>query len=161
MTTSSTALLMFSPKGAGPFNSPSWRLGAYAQLVEGGSNGPYWLYQDDDTDGTLFIPLDGMDVERLLSSIALMSAIASKDPNLLGLLLDTHNLSYQVRKMGIAPLWELSTNDVAHIFRFMRDRMQLGVTLLEVCSLVDKSVLEELDKNQVAHTVFISDQAGS
>ena len=50
MTWPRTALVMVGPSGVGPFHSPDLRIGMTVQLIECGSNGPYWLKTPDDSD---------------------------------------------------------------------------------------------------------------
>lgn len=163
MTTSSTALLFISPKGAGPFFVPAWRVGTFSELAEGGSNGPYWIIRDPDQPGKSYLPLQDLDEDRVVASIALLLAGCIGDSNLEGLLIDTHNLSLEDGRKGFAPFWDLSESDQARIFDKMKGRVRIGINLLDESSLITESVIARLRASQIQVAVFetLSDQDGS
>lgn len=153
MTTSSSAVMFISPKGVGPFYSPGWRLGSVSELAEGGNNGPFWIIREPEAPAPLYLPLVDLDDDRVLGSIALVLAATTQDPNLEGLLQDTHNLSFSNGSKSFAPFWDLSERDVDRIFQALRNRVRLGVTVLEEQSLLTEQVIFKLRQSgmEVAH----------
>lgn len=144
MTTTSSAALFTSAKGFGPFYAPGWRLGTIAELAEGGTNGPFWIIREPESSEPLYLPLVDLDVERMVSSIALLLAATTQDFNLEGLLIDTHNLDIANGTRSFAPFWDLSEQDVDRIFRTLSQRIRLGLTILEEQSLLTDAVIAAL-----------------
>jgi hypothetical protein len=163
MTTSSSALLFISPKGAGPFFVPAWRIGTFVELAEGGSNGPYWIIRDPDQTRKSYLPLQDLDEDRVVSSIALLLAGCIGDANLEGLLLDTHNLSLEGDTKDFAPYWDLSDADQVRIFHAVQERVRIGINLLDENSLITESVIARLRAFHIHVTLFaaVSDRDDS
>ena len=154
MTTTSSAALFTSAKGFGPFYAPGWRLGTVAELAEGGTNGPFWVIREPESSAPLYLPLVELDVERMVSSIALLLAGTTQDLNLEGLLIDTHNLNIANGTKSFAPFWDLSEQDVDRIFRTLSQRVRLGFTILEEHSLLTDPVIDTLNSKGMEVELF-------
>jgi hypothetical protein len=154
MTTSSSAVIFTSPRGVGPFNSPGWRVGTFAELAEGGTNGPFWIVREAESQAPLYLPLVDLDQDRVLGSIALVLAATTQDPNLEALLRDTHNLSASKSGKSFAPFWDLSDRDVDRIFQTLSNRIRLGVTFFEEQSLLTHQVCSRLKSKGLEVDVF-------
>lgn len=75
---------MVAPRGVGPFHDPLWRVGATAQLVEGGSNGPYWKtapadHHDNGTAPESFVIGSDEPYTVARSLVALLAVTAGDD----------------------------------------------------------------------------------
>ena len=144
MSGSSSALLMVGPTGVGPFHSHDWRVGFTAQLVEGGTNGPYWLFQrSNEREQVLFI--DGLDAKTVVQSIVLILAFAIGSANLKGWLDESHNTYLdEMGEIRIAPYWEVSEDLLIVCVRELHETVRLGFVMLDALSILDDEVVAHL-----------------
>lgn len=85
MTTASTAFVMVGPSGVGSFHDRLWRVNPrQGQLVEGGSNGPYFLLGSSSEE--FVFPVEDFDAEVVARSVVLLIALLIEDEQALGLL---------------------------------------------------------------------------
>ena len=82
MTRLSTLYVLMAPRNVGPWGDSIWRVGYTAQLVEGGSGGPYWLVSPPSGEENSSVPvttfiIGGLDTERVSQSLFLLVAILS------------------------------------------------------------------------------------
>lgn len=146
LSSSSSALLMVGPSGVGPFHSRQWRLGFYAQLVESGTNGPYWLFHTQDRKEQS-LHLDGLDSETVVRSIVLMLAFALGSENLRGWLEESHNVFEAPNgETQIAPFWEMADDLVSVCVRELKSSARLGVVTLDEMTLLDRQACAHLSE---------------
>lgn len=156
MTDVSTALLMIGPSGVGPFHSPDWRVAGCAQLVEGGSNGPYWLY--GDTSGTeRVLMIDSLDAQIVADSVLLLIAVMANNPKALGMLEATHNVSIQEQgQLSIAPYWDLADTVRNYVASAMRTSVRTGLVILDETSVANHEVIAHLLGLGITLDTFVS-----
>lgn len=144
MTTVSTALLLVGPSGVGPFQSRDWRVNpsTSCQLVEGGNNGPYFLYTLGEKEAVFH--LDSLDPEILSRGLVLMTAILTNDEQSLGILHATENLIETDRGERVAPFWEIADGVLLTISRRLSLLCRIGVVRLDGNSLFTSEVLDKL-----------------
>lgn len=158
MTDITTAVLLIGPNGVGPFNSPDWRvdLKASAQLVEGSGNGPYWLYFDP-TGQERALMIDSLDPKIVADSIQFISAVLAQDAKSLSMLEATHNVTVQEDgTFRLAPYWELADSVVDYIADSLRDKVRLGLVVLDETSIVNEAVSAHLLERGFRVNAFIS-----
>jgi hypothetical protein len=143
MTSFSTALLFVGPSGVGPFHSRNWRVGVTAQLVEAGSNGPYWLYEHEGREHV--VAIEGLDEDSVTRSIVMLLGHVIDNAFARGWLWDTHNLV--LREDGstaVAPCWELADSVLESVASNLREVCRLGWVRLDSSSLFDDAVSAHL-----------------
>lgn len=156
MTDVSTALLMFGPSGVGPFHSPHWRLAGFAQLVEGGSNGPYWLYRDTSGRERVLM-IDSLDSQIIADSLLLLIAVMANNSKALGMLEATHNVSLQDQgQVSIAPYWELADTVRDNLASAIRTSVRAGLVILDDTSVANHAVIAHLLGLGITLNTFIS-----
>jgi hypothetical protein len=144
LTALSTALLMVGPSGIGSFHSPDWRVGGVAQLVEAGTNGPYWLYSDQDGDERT-IHIDSLEPEIVSRSVLLLLGHLTNDPVARAWLRDTHNLfSDETGRLTVAPYWEIADEVAQAISAALAPHYRLGFVKLDDTTLVNEEVCAHL-----------------
>lgn len=144
MTSISTALLMVGPSGVGPFNSPDWRVSFVSQLVEAGSNGPYWL-TNASGEPEQYLPIQSLDPEDVAKATVLLLAQQIPDGSVQGLLRETHNLiDNPDGTTKIAPYWDGSDSDFQFYASRLAPRVRLGVVQLAEHGLMDGAVFAHL-----------------
>ncbi len=159
MSKVSTSLLFAGPSGVGPFHSPDWRVCWSANLVEGGSNGPFWLplpsFEDQRSVNALMI--DSNEPELVAQSLILLVSAVFGSENLLGLLLETHNITeVSPGEFSFAPFWELTPEVVAQCVSDLDRRIRLGFVQLDDLGIFDLRVIEELAKKSIQIDAFVS-----
>lgn len=144
MTTVSTALLLVGPAGVGPFRSRDWRVSpsSSCQLVEGGTNGPYFLYTVGEKEAVFH--LDSLDPEILCRGLVLMTAVLANDDQSLGILRATENLIETDRGERVAPFWEIADGVLMTISRRLSLLCRIGVVRLDGNSLFTTECLDKL-----------------
>lgn len=156
MTDVSTALLMIGPSGVGPFHSPHWRLAGFAQLVEGGSNGPYWLYRDTSGRERVLM-IDSLDSQIIADSLLLLIAVMANNSKALGMLEATHNVSLQDQgQVSIAPYWELADTVRDNLASAIRTSVRAGLVILDDTSVANHAVIAHLLGLGITLNTFIS-----
>lgn len=144
MTTVSTALILVGPSGVGPFQNREWRLNpsSSCQLVEGGNNGPYFLYTVGEQEAVFH--MDSLDPEILSRGLVVMTAILTNDEQSLGILRATENLIETDRGERVAPFWEIADGVLLTISRRLSPLCRIGVVRLDGNSLFTSEVLDKL-----------------
>lgn len=145
MTAISTALLMVGPSGVGPFHSPDWRVSFVAQLVEAGSNGPYWLINSPGQRES-YLPINSIEPEEVARSVVLLLGQQFvDDAQVQGFLRETHNLiDNEDGTTTIAPYWDGSDSDFAYYASRQAPRCRLGVVKLDEMSLMNEGTFAHL-----------------
>lgn len=156
MTKFSTALLMVGPARVGIFGEDLWRVASSSQLVEGGSNGPFWLtpvsgYSGKDETALL---IDGIEPWVLRDSVVILGALASKDEQALGLLRDTHNIVEDDFGIHVAPYWELAPSTRESLIRQISQKVRFGFVILAEDSILDSRFFESLTLSGLSFEVF-------
>lgn len=156
MTKFSTALLMVGPAQVGIFGDDLWRVSSASQLVEGGSNGPFWLTPvsgDSGKDETALL-IDGTEPCLLRDSIVILGAIASKDEQAIGILRDTHNIVEDDFGIHVAPYWELAPSTRQNLIRQISQKVRFGFVILAQDSILDSRFFESLTLSGLTCEVF-------
>ena len=148
MSKFSSSLLFVGPSGVGPFHSPDWRVSWCVNLVEGGSNGPFWLPLPSFEDQRVveLMMIDGHDAQLVAESLVLLLAVVFGSENLLGLLEETHNFSQtDDRTFKMAPFWELAHDVRVKCVSDLKGRLRVGVVQLDAGSIFDSEVVGLLE----------------
>ena len=147
MSKISTAFLFVGPSGVGPFHSPDWRVCWGANLVEGGSRGPYWLPLPpfDDQRNVSYLFIDSYDPELVSQSLILLLATVFGTENLIGLLVESHNITEVAEDdFAFAPFWELAPDVLSRCVDDLRGRIKIGFVQLDDLGVFDAQVLDNL-----------------
>lgn len=148
MTKSTTALLFIGPSGAGPFHSPLWRVGSTAQVVEGGTNGPFWLISsaDDGSEGLMpnYLPIESLHAETVARSVVLLVATLVGSGHIRGLLSDTQNISIVEGRKTFAPYWELADDVLTQITHELSESCRLGIVTLDEPTVLNDAAVQLL-----------------
>jgi hypothetical protein len=160
MTAISTALLMVGPSGVGPFRSPDWRVSWVSQLVEAGSNGPYWL-TNAPGKSEQFLPINSLDPWEVARSTVLLLAQNIDDPNVQALMRETENLiEGPDGESRIAPYWDGSDSDFDFYASRLAPLCRLGVVRLADLTLFNEDVFAHLLRWNFALVPFESVGSG-
>lgn len=154
MTATSTALLVVSPQGGGPFNGPVWRIGVSAQLVEK-SSGPYWLIRDPDSLAERYVPVPALDALTLAQSILLCLVVSILDAEKLWLFEENHNLLRSESGVSTAEYWDLSDREIEFAVEQLRSRVKLGLTILDEETALTPPVVNTLTGWGIPVEVFV------
>lgn len=151
MSTVSTALVIVGPSGIGPFHSPEWRVGLTIQLVEGGTNGPYWL----STPGEVlpgvtrpdFLLIDSLKPEDIAKSLCLL-LISITTPQLeLEELIHNGTLVKNQRGIGFPSPWKFNKDLLKACLKSLAENYKIGIVSLDEFSLLTDETTEILQKN--------------
>jgi hypothetical protein len=147
MTSMTTALVMISSKGFGPFASPGWRVNATVQVVDGGSNGPFLLTSQCDPDserdlGTLFV--NSLEGEFLVDALVMLLGAQVGSESALGWLVETENAALSHERIEFAPYWDLDARVRDNLLGDFKDRVKLGVVTLDDSGSLNQQVLAEM-----------------
>lgn len=144
MTAISTALLMVGPSGVGPFHSPDWRVSWVSQLVEAGSNGPYWLTSAPGR-AEQYLPINSLDSWEVARSTVLLLGQNIDEPNVQALMRETENLIEGLDgEMRIAPYWDGSDSDFDFYASRLAPLCRLGLVRLDELTLFNQEVFAHL-----------------
>lgn len=147
VTATTTAVLMISAKGFGPFAAPGWRLNSTVEVVDGGSNGPYLLTSQSDPSTQrpvepLFI--NSLGPEFMVDAIVLLIAAQVGTESAMGWLTSTENVIESTEFIRFAPYWDLDGRVRDQLLRDFKDRIKLGIVVLEENSSLNKPVIDDL-----------------
>lgn len=148
MTDVSTSLLLIGPTGVGSFNSPDWRVGYTAQLVEGSTNGPYWLFEENHGEERVLM-IDSLFPEVVARSIALLTAVVTSNQRALEILEETHNVTPDSDPDGkvrlqIAPYWDLADDVMSQVSDSLSAHCRLGLVTLDETTVANEEVIAHL-----------------
>lgn len=159
MSTVSTAQILVGPFGVGPFNAPDWRIGTTFQLVEGGTNGPYWLatYPQDPTqqgkpDFLLINSLQNLD---LVKTLILFLAISNADKGGIEQALAKGLLTRSERGIHFPQPWNFNAPEFAEAVSSLSKQTQLGIVSLSDMSLIGDDFVAELRRNGFTCQIFM------
>lgn len=160
MTKFSSALLMVGPAQVGIFGDDLWRVGLTSQLVEGGSNGPYWLtpvtgFREKEETALIIGEIQS---SVLVDSVIILSALASGEKRALGLLFDTHNVVQDEYGLHVAPYWELAPSVRDALVRYISPLVKLGLVRLDSETLMNQSLVNDLSLLNFRVQVFEPNQ---
>lgn len=130
MTATTTATLIVSPAAGGPFSTPVWRVGVFAQLVEG-SGSPYWLVRNPDSETDQYVPIPAMDAFTVAQSVLVTIALTVGSENLKEILREHHNFVGIGPETRPADCWDLSDGEINLISANLSSRLRLGFTQLD------------------------------
>lgn len=156
MTKFSTALLMIGPAKIGIFGDDLWRVASSSQLVEGGSNGPFWLTPVSGFSGKneTALLIDGTEPSVLRDSVLILGALASNDEQAIGILRDTHNIVEDDFGIHVAPYWELAPSTRDSLIRQIEQKVRFGFVILDEDSILDSRFFDSLTLAGLSSEVF-------
>ena len=156
MTTLTTSLLFVGPATVGPCADPEvWRVGPACGLVEGGTNGPYFLMNGGQDNEYAFM-LDGLDVDTTLRAVILALAVLSQNENARFLLTESHNLIETPKGLQVAPYWDLADDVANQLVQILSSACRVGFVQLDGQPLISETVLAEMKRLGFEVTVFRS-----
>lgn len=156
MTTLTTSLLFVGPAAVGSFGDPDmWRVGPACGLVEGGTNGPYFLMNGGHENEYAFM-LDGLDVDTTLRAVIIALAVLSQNENARHLLTESHNLIETPSGLRVAPYWDLADEVANQLVQILSSVCRVGLVQLDGQPLIGETVLGELRRLGFDVTVFLS-----
>ena len=143
MTTSSTAMVLVGPAGVGSFNDRLWRVNPNgSQLVEGGTNGPYFLVRSGEQEFPLH--LEGTTTEEVVAGFVFLLALLVKDEHCLGLLRTTHNLVGPWGEDRVAQFWEIAPDVENSLVTRLKPLCRIGIVILDDRTIFSTEVFEAL-----------------
>lgn len=139
---------MVGPNGIGPFHSDEWRVGLTIQLVEGGSNGPYWL----TTPGELipgvarpdFLLIDSLEPQKIADSLVVMLVATTTPQEHQKELLDVGVLTKTERGIGFPSPWIFPKRVMKDRLLALSDSYRIGIVSLDEFSLISDQVISIL-----------------
>jgi hypothetical protein len=151
-----TSLLFVGPAAVGPFGDADlWRVGPSCGLVEGGTNGPYFLMNGGQVNEYAMM-VDGLDVDTALRAVILVLAVLSQNENAHYLLTESHNLVETSTGLQVAPCWDLADDVANQLVQILAASCRVGLVQLDRQPLISEAVLAELSRLGFAVTVFRS-----
>ena len=145
MTTASTAFVMVGPSGVGSFHDRLWRVNPrQGQLVEGGTNGPYFLLGSSSEE--FVFPVEDFDSEGVARSVVLLIALLIEDEQALGLLRATENLVETDRGERVAPFWDLDEFSTQELASRLAPMCRVGLVRLDETSILNREVSAHLQE---------------
>ena len=143
MTTASTALVMVGPSGVGSFHDRLWRMSPpNAQVVEGGSNGPYFLINNGGQEHSFNI--EDFDTAGVVTSTVLAIALLTGDDHALETLRMSENFVQTDEGQRVAPYWEIVDEVFDQLVERLKRMCRVAVVQLDQKSIVNQSVLDEM-----------------
>lgn len=143
MTTASTAFVMLGPSGVGSFHDRLWRVSPNtAQLVEGGTNGPYFLLGSSSDEH--IIRIEDWDADFVARALLLLVAVLSEDEESLAMLRSTENLVRTDRGERIAPYWDIDDSLAAALSKRLSRICRIGLVRLEARSTISSRNVQAL-----------------
>jgi hypothetical protein len=146
MTKMTTATLLVSGKGFGPFGSPGWRIGQVLQLVEGSGRGPYFfideLTQGDPTAIPRSMAIDSLEPNVVAESIVLALACCVGSGHVIDLLIESTNLDVEGDgRRRISEGWKLTSEMLRICADDLASDVRIAAVILDSRSLIDDKVL--------------------
>lgn len=143
MTTASTAFVMVGPSGVGSFHDRLWRVSPNnAQLVEGGTNGPYFLLEPGDDEFAFHI--EDLDADSVMRAVVLLTTLLVGEENTIGLLRASENLISTVTGERVAPYWELADDVLQSLAKRLAPICRIGIVRLDEQSILTTEVGDSL-----------------
>lgn len=143
MTTSSTAFVMVGPSGVGSFHDRLWRVSPNnAQLVEGGTNGPYFLLGSRDDEFAFHI--EDFDADSVMRAVVLLTTLLVGEEQTIGLLRASENLITTVPGERVAPYWELADDVLQSLSKRLASICRIGIVRLDEQSILSVEVVDML-----------------
>jgi hypothetical protein len=146
MSRNTTTFVMVGPKGIGAFQDPLWRVGVTAQLVEGGSNGPYWLTAPathrDDEAGPESLVINSDDPQLVAGSLVALLAATVGDDALIAHLRRAGLITMSDGRRSIRTPWHLSGADLDECAESLSVR--IGIVRLAEHSALDAAAVAAL-----------------
>jgi len=146
MSRVSTAFVMIAGASVGPWSGDNgWRVGATAQLVEGGGGGSYWETSPSghQSDGTApeSLVINSLDPRVVAQSLVLLLATTVWNEEVQQALLGTTNVeTFEGRRMVANP-WKLTAAMTQKLSAALVPEIRLGIVRLDDdCSLDAEAV---------------------
>jgi hypothetical protein len=136
---STTTFVMVGPTAVGAFQDPLWRVGVTVQLVEGGSNGPYWLTAPATHGDAGVVPeslvIDSDDPQLVARSLVALLAATVGDDDLVAHLQRAGLVRVTDGRRHIRSPWHLSGADLDECVDSLSVR--IGIVRLAQHSVLD------------------------
>lgn len=143
MTTASTAFVMVGPSGVGSYHDRLWRVSPNSsQLVEGGTNGPYFLLGSGDNE--FIFHVEHFDTDSVMRAAVLLVTLLVGEEQTIGMLRATENLIETDQGERVAPFWEIADEVLKSLSTRLAPICRLGIVRLEVASIFSPEVVEAL-----------------
>lgn len=159
MTDVSTALVILSPSGAGPFNNSEWRIGHTIQLVEGGTNGPYWLASLGENITSVsrpnFLLIDSLKTDEIAKSLCLLLIAVTAPQDQLEVLIQQGFVVNKDRGLGFPHPWKFNQETLRTTLTWLTNNYRLGIVSLDEFSLLTDETTEYLGKIGIACEKFM------
>lgn len=143
MATFSTAFVMVGPSGVGSYHDRLWRVSPNsAQLVEGGTNGPYFLLGSGENEFAFHI--DAMDSDTVSRALVLLGTLLICEEQTIGMLRASENLIQTEQGERVAPYWEIADDVLEYLVKRLTPLCRIGVVRLDESSIITPVVIDEL-----------------
>ena len=143
MTTASTAFVMVGPSGVGSFHDRLWRVSPNSsQLVEGGSNGPYFLLGSGDDE--FIFRIEDFDSESIMRAAVLLITLLVGEEQTMGMLRASENLIQTERGERVARYWEIADDVLHYLVKRLSPICRIGVVRLDSSSILTSAAVDEL-----------------
>jgi hypothetical protein len=143
VTTASTAFVMVGPSGVGSFHDRLWRVSPNSsQLVEGGSNGPYFLLGSGDDEFTFHV--EDFDSESVMRAAVLLITLLVGEEQTIGMLRASENLIQTERGERVAPYWEIADDVLQFLVKRLAPICRIGVVCLDSSSILTPAAVDEM-----------------
>lgn len=140
MTSFSTAFVMVGPSGVGSFHDRLWRVSPNtAQLVEGGTNGPYFLLGSGDDEFVFHI--EDFDSDSVMRAVVLLTTLLVGEEQTIGLLRASENLIKTEAGERVAPYWELADDVLQSLTKRLAPICRIGIVRLGTTSALTTEVI--------------------
>lgn len=158
MTKRTTALVLTGPISVGAFNDDLWRVGATAQLIEGGNSGPVWLTapagHHEDGSGLDHLAIDSDDPAVVARSLVVLLVATVGDDALLALLGTSVPITVEEGRRVIGQPWAISDKTVLDLSQVLAKSLRLGIVLLSDQSVLDDAAVSYLRTSGFRVDVF-------
>lgn len=143
MTTASTAFVMVGPSGVGSYHDRLWRVSPNSsQLVEGGTNGPYFLLGSGDNE--FIFHVEDFDSDSVMRAAVLLITLLVGEEQTIGMLRASENLIESAQGERVAPFWEIADDVLTSLSMRLAPICRIGVVRLETTSIFSPEVVEAL-----------------
>lgn len=134
---------MVGPSGVGSFHDRLWRVSPNSsQLVEGGSNGPYFLL-GSGYDEFIF-HVEDSDSESLMRAAVLLITLLVGEEQTIGMLRASENLIQTERGERVAPYWEIADDVLQYLVKRLTPICRIGVVRLDSSSILTPAAVDEM-----------------
>lgn len=143
LTTASTAFVMVGPSGVGSYHDRLWRVSPNSsQLVEGGTNGPYFMLGSGENE--FIFHVEDFDADFVMRAAVLLITLLVGEEQTIGMLRATENLVETDQGERVAPFWEIADDVLRSLAKRLAPICRVGIVRLESTSIFSPEVVEAL-----------------